>query len=90
MRQDLYCHACDKNVLFEVPAENGRLIVKCPNCGHEHYRLVENGVITSDRWGSSNQPIFYASNTTAVTTGSACNTTYTYQSWISATSSGGW
>ena len=24
--------------------------VECPKCGHKHYRLVENGIITCDRF----------------------------------------
>jgi len=53
-KQELFCHACDRYVQFEIPAKNGRLIVECPNCGHEHYRVVRKGVITEDRWGSAN------------------------------------
>ena len=91
MKQELYCHNCDKYVLFSVPAYNGRLIVRCPNCGHEHYRIVENGEITAERWGSSNRPIVYAVNVYISSTSSATDT-FLYQSWTSAssTNNSGW
>jgi hypothetical protein len=28
---------------------NGNYTIKCGNCGHEHYRVVKNGVVTEDR-----------------------------------------
>lgn len=27
----------------------GNYVIKCPTCGHEHYRSIEGGVITQDR-----------------------------------------
>jgi hypothetical protein len=27
----------------------GNYVIKCPTCGHEHYRAIEKGVITKDR-----------------------------------------
>lgn len=27
----------------------GNYIIVCGNCGHEHYRVIVNGVVTSDR-----------------------------------------
>lgn len=27
----------------------GNYVIRCPTCGHEHYRAVENGIITQDR-----------------------------------------
>lgn len=64
MKQELYCHECGKYVQFEVPEVDGNLIVHCPNCNHEHLRVVRNGIITEDRWGSRNQPLVYAFNVT--------------------------
>lgn len=55
--QELYCHACNRYVQFNIDTElNGQHIIKCSNCGHEHYRYVYNGRISDRRWGSSNQP----------------------------------
>ncbi len=51
---NIYCHACGRNVRIRImETETGNITVKCPNCQHEHYRFVEKGVITADRWKSS-------------------------------------
>ena len=28
---------------------NGNYTIKCGHCGHEHYRVIKNGVVTEDR-----------------------------------------
>jgi hypothetical protein len=28
---------------------NGNYTIKCGNCGHEHHRYIESGVVTEDR-----------------------------------------
>ena len=90
-RQELFCHECRNYVQFNIPAENGNLVVECPNCGHEHLRVVKNGVITEDRWGSrnNNNPTMYASGTAYTTssyiTVSATSSTSSYfiqDSWM--------
>jgi DNA-directed RNA polymerase subunit RPC12/RpoP len=54
-KQELYCHNCGKYVQFDIDMElNGNHVLKCPNCGHEHCRVVKDGVITDDRWDSRN------------------------------------
>ena len=53
-KQELHCHACDRYVQFEIDTSlNGNHTIKCPNCGHEHYRVVKDGIITAERWQSS-------------------------------------
>ena len=93
-RQELYCHNCDNYVRFNVPEHDGRLVVNCPNCGHEHYRVVRYGVITEDRWGSNNLPIFIATSVTSASTGfvqtrigtsSTAASSFTSQSWLNST-----
>jgi phage FluMu protein Com len=93
-KQELFCHACNKYVRFDVPETDGRLIVKCPNCGHEHYRIVMNGIITEERWGSANRnmPTMYAVGTSSATTSfisyystSAGTSSFTAQSWLDST-----
>ena len=90
-RQELYCHECGKYVQFSVPAENGNLVVECPSCGHEHLRVVTNGIITEERWGSRNRnnPIIYGTATAYTTssyiTVSATSSTTSYflqDSWM--------
>jgi hypothetical protein len=54
-RQELHCHNCNKYVQFDIDIEqNGNHVVICPECGHEHCRVVNNGIITDVRWDSRN------------------------------------
>jgi hypothetical protein len=34
---------------------NGNHILVCPTCGHKHYRVIENGHITKERFSESAQ-----------------------------------
>lgn len=55
VRTDLYCHECDKNFIAEIDYDiDGNHVIECPHCGHEHCRLIKNGIITSDRWDGRN------------------------------------
>ena len=52
---ELYCHNCSRYIQYELDASiNGEHVIICPNCGHEHFRYVENGIVTDRRYGSSN------------------------------------
>lgn len=52
-RTDVHCHECSKTFIGKIDFDiDGNHIVVCPNCGHEHCRVVEKGKITSDRWDS--------------------------------------
>jgi len=45
-----FCPECDKYFLFHLSLTlNQNYRIHCPNCGHTHYRKVENGVITEVR-----------------------------------------
>jgi hypothetical protein len=56
-RQELHCHACNRYVQFEIDVSlDGNHVLKCPNCQHEHCRVVRNGVITDTRWDRRNGP----------------------------------
>jgi len=62
-KQELHCHACSKYVQFEIDLElNGNHILSCPNCGHEHCRVVKEGKITDIRWDSRNGDVFQISS----------------------------
>jgi hypothetical protein len=77
MTQELSCHNCQMYIQFDLDFEqDGCHTIKCPNCGHEHYRVVRNGRITSDRWASSQQQYIIT------------NATYSLNS--TSTSSSGW
>jgi len=48
---EFYCSNCCK--YFDVKLNmslNGNHRVHCPNCGHIHFRLIENGEITTSRF----------------------------------------
>lgn len=90
-RQELHCHACDRYVQFTMDMSlNGNHVLECPNCGHEHCRVVKDGVITEDRWASRNGPAMYvtavtSSATSTFVTYSATNQAanhFLYQSWM--------
>ena len=95
-RQELFCHNCNKYVRFDVPENDGRLVVICPDCGHEHLRVVSNGVITEERWGSrNNQPVMYAGRVSSSATSfvqvftansTSSSSTFIAQSWLDSTS----
>lgn len=54
-RQELHCHSCLNYVQFDIDTEqDGNLVLKCPVCGHEHCRVVKDGQVTDERWGSRN------------------------------------
>ena len=62
--QELHCHACNNYVQFDIDLSlNGNHTLKCPNCGHEHFRVVRDGVITESRWKSSG-PTYYVQYST--------------------------
>jgi DNA-directed RNA polymerase subunit RPC12/RpoP len=87
-RQELFCHACGRYVQFNIDKSlNGNHEIRCPNCGHLHYRYVDNGIITDRRWGSSNGQMNYVSNTTSSASTIALSTgsTNMYQSWLNTT-----
>ncbi len=53
--QEIYCHNCDRYVQFPIDLSmNGNHVLHCPNCNHEHCRVVRGGVITGDRWDQRN------------------------------------
>jgi len=59
-RNELHCHACDNYVQFVIDQGlDGNHVLDCPNCGHEHCRVVKNGLVTDDRWDSRNGPTFH-------------------------------
>ena len=84
----LYCHECDGYFTARLDmALNGNHEIKCPNCGHIHYRVVENGKVTGERYRSSMRTYYVlgASYTTAATT-----SFYLSDSWASTTTTGTW
>lgn len=48
---EFFCQMCDHYIYAKLNTSlDGNHIVVCPKCGHEHYRVVKNGIITEDRY----------------------------------------
>lgn len=100
-RQEIWCHNCNQYVQFDIDMElDGNHVLLCPNCEHEHCRVVKNGVITDDRWDSRNGATYYVSTSSATTsitsvtlsvvsasTTSGTGALYLASSWMSTTCS---
>ena len=89
-RQELYCHDCGRYVQFDVDLSlDGNHILSCPNCSHEHCRVVKDGEITDIRWDSRN-PTYVVTSTSYsyVSNYDTCtsSTVHLYQAWMNATS----
>jgi len=85
-RQELHCHTCDKYVQFNLDLSiDGNHVLECPNCGHEHCRVVKKGIITDDKWGQRNGPTIYITSTlttyTIISVDTSSTSTYTV-SWL--------
>jgi len=77
-RQELHCHNCNRYVQFDVDMElEGNHVFNCPNCGHEHCRVVVGGRITEDRWDRRNGfPVYYVPTSSMTTTATSTYTIY--------------
>ncbi len=70
---EIYCHSCDVYITIRMDMSfNGNHEIICPKCSHCHYRVVEDGVITGERWKSSMGTMGY----------SASYTSYSNASWM--------
>lgn len=49
LRQREWCHNCNQEVIFEFDDINERQVINCPNCGHEHYRELDDATILDIR-----------------------------------------
>lgn len=66
--QELHCHNCNRYVQFRLDLSiNGNHVITCPNCRHEHCRVVQDGKITDIRWGHRNQTIPVSPNVVSST-----------------------
>lgn len=102
--QELHCHNCNRYVQFPLDLSmDGQYVLNCPNCNHQHYRVVNKGVISEVRWGTdpsqmqSTPPgwitILNATSTTAsVDTSSSSASQILNQSWLNSSTSvtSGW
>lgn len=57
VRTDMDCHECGNNFIAEIDfSVDGQHVVECPHCGHEHCRVIKDGVVTGERFDSRNGP----------------------------------
>ena len=79
-RQELHCHACDNYVQFDIDVEQqGNHVIICPVCGHEHCRVVTNGIITDARWDTRNG---FNQQTAIYTTGVGWSSSSVYTTYV--------
>ena len=85
-RQELYCHNCGGYVQFDMDLSlNGNHVLTCPKCGHQHCRVVKDGVITGIRWDQRNSDSSNV-NTMYIPTSSISYTAQsTFSTYISST-----
>ena len=99
MRQGMHCHACgdDFSVDMDMQAD-GNHVFRCPQCRHEHCRVVKNGEITEEGWAQRNNynyqtyyPRVYTSNSATSTYASTSGDWYTSSAWANtSTSTASW
>lgn len=94
INSELYCTNCGRLVLVKMSRfDSGNLTITCPVCDHEHYRYVEKGIITEDRWRSSAgmqtiQATVWVTSSTDSTTATASDIHGFYsQSWLNSSAS---
>lgn len=64
IRTELDCHNCTSKgitpnrfiatINYDL---NGNHKIECPRCGHHHYRVVKDGVVTGERYDSDHRTI---------------------------------
>jgi DNA-directed RNA polymerase subunit RPC12/RpoP len=84
-RSDVYCTNCGGQFIATLDLSlNGNHEITCPLCGHVHYRVVRDGVVTEDRWASS-QPVYMVVVSKTISVASTTNSTATLtlsSSWL--------
>lgn len=82
---EMFCHDCRNNFTAELDMDiNGNHEIECPHCGHIHYRVVENGRVTGERYRSSMGTV-QASTWTGSSSASS-SSPFLYQSWSDSSS----
>jgi len=58
VRLEFYCNECYKYFYVKLNKSlNGNYRIHCPNCKHVHYRRVENGIATDERFPQNDDKI---------------------------------
>lgn len=89
VRTAMHCHGCSKSFLAEVNHDvDGPIVLKCPHCGHKHYRRVDKGVVTEDRPKDQYDPVETFQEKTGVwkhdtvPAGTATNSEFLRHRWL--------
>lgn len=94
VRTEIDCHNCGGFFWWDYEDDiNGNFKIICPKCGHDHYRVVRNGVVTDERWDRSpsqnTQTVFISSaayHTTAYETYGSTGSSYFQTAWMNYSS----
>jgi DNA-directed RNA polymerase subunit RPC12/RpoP len=55
-RTDIDCHECGRSFIAQLDFTiEGNHRIVCPRCGHIHFRVIKQGVITEERWAAAYQ-----------------------------------
>lgn len=80
IRTEIHCHECNQYCRVELDATlNGNHVVNCPKCKHKHYRVIKDGVVTGERYASSNGNTYNATYVSAPTQNSTMFQSYQAQ-----------
>jgi len=51
---ELFCEGCKGYLTVNLPIDvNGLHKIICPKCNHIHYRCIEEGIVTDDRYNEA-------------------------------------
>ena len=88
-RQELACTDCRKIFRFSLDFElDGNHEIKCPGCGHIHYRVIIDGKITEERFNQNPSYMIYNATSYYMTSGTSSATNDTSYTGTGGTSAG--
>lgn len=95
INSELHCTNCGRTVHIRMSRfDTGNLTIECPICDHEHFRYVEDGIITEDRWRSSAMTVYsmtaWVSSSSAGTTTASDTHGFCGTLWSNSSTSGTW
>lgn len=77
---EMHCHDCGNDFVAELDMDvNGNHEIDCPHCEHTHYRVVEDGRVTGERYRSSMGTV--QANTYVTTGTNSSSSVYLTNSW---------
>lgn len=81
-RSIVHCTNCGEDFRIELEMNiNGNHEIECPYCGHIHYRVVQDGEVTEDRYRSSLGTVTVTVTVSTSSGTTSSGNTYLSQSW---------